>query len=469
MNTNSNKKKRLASKKKQQERNLKNQISPREKADLEQEIRVVDAFKISRLSERDFVDNIIKECEESVGSSHERIYRFRRIPYQNIKNYESFFQELFQIYFSLGIQDELNKVIDYLFNETKILKSTDKKHNFHLTHIFERKERWIRDIFQWKPNTHNSQKQLISLTYWLFCKYYDVPKFMNKVWEEKNLTHIDWFIKLGNGTNIKKCNKLPVKLTNRQAHLFKLAPEEYSVNDAFRYAQIISLGGDELTTKAILGTKMAYDFEESKSEFIESVIRYFINNPMLDKEQYGSIVDYVFHQKYERVLDPATNTMKIAQPNLTMKDRNPLTLLKEVDAWHRKLNKEAAEIAKLKYSNYAKWTSCGIPGKEIVKENVIFSIIELKDRSALVEEGARLHHCVSSYTASCATKKSAIYSLRYKHTGNQSLSDTSLITIEINLAEKRIIQLRGLRNKRMAHPYIDEWAKSVGLTISTYA
>lgn len=264
----------------------------------------------------------------------------------------------------------------------------------------------INDIDTWKPLSHNSFKNLVSLIHHLFSKY-KVPSFMNKAWfsglynqdQFRNQVYINWFVHIGSGKNIRTAEDLPTPLTKKMAHYFLQAPKNSGILEAIRWGQTLSLGGDPFVAKAILGTRLAEDFVND--EFWLSVIRFFINNPMLDKVHYLPIIDWIYAQKFAAVLQE-DGTMRAIQPNLSMHHRNPETLLKEVENWHQELGK--AKTVK------AEWKSCNIPGYRHENKEEIITIQELLNSGELKKEGEAMHHCVSSYSNSCASGKTSIWS-----------------------------------------------------------
>ena len=56
------------------------------------------------------------------------------------------------------------------------------------------------------------------------------------------------------------------------------------------------MGGNKPLARAVNGTRLATAFENE--DFWGTVIHFFVNHPMLDPDQVGPVVDYVYNQKY---------------------------------------------------------------------------------------------------------------------------------------------------------------------------
>ena len=191
------------------------------------------------------------------------------------------------------------------------------------------------------------------------------------------------------------------------AHNFLHAPSHLTINQALRWGQVTGLGGSENVARGILLTPLARSFNHE--EFWVTVIMFFINNPFLDVVQYGPIYDYLNNKKFvsrgRRWIDNELVDLGPEQPNLSMKKRDPLALIEQVERWHRDLRETGwagGEFA---------WESCGIKGFELKEKDVHYQITELLSTQELKDEGADMHHCVASYATSCMERRSAIYSL----------------------------------------------------------
>lgn len=281
-----------------------------------------------------------------------------------------------------------------------------------------------------------------------------------------NLFHEqEWFINLGRGENIRKQDGLPFTLTKKMAHHFLEAPSNYSIKQAFRWGQIKAMGGDRRVVEGVMQCPLGNSFEHNA--FWTTVIQFFIDNPMLDANQYRNIYDYLYNQKFvyrgHVYIDNVLVNQGPEQPNLSMHGRNPMTLINQVEKWHGELSRQSK-----RRNNYTAWSSCGIKGffKESKDETV--HIIELLDSKQLDLEGKLMHHCVGSYTNSCSTGLCAIYSLRKDHKINGHSVEA---TIEVGIKSREIVQARKKYNKNLTNSdwnVIERWASEENLRISSW-
>ncbi|HSQ79292.1 MAG TPA: PcfJ domain-containing protein, partial [Candidatus Bathyarchaeia archaeon] len=286
---------------------------------------------------------------------------------------------------------------------------------------------WIRPLDGWRPKTHNADRQFSSLARHLLAAY-DVPLFMDKAWTHGTAREQGWFKHLGAGRNIRTAEGLPVPLTKKMAHGFLQAPETYSIGAAFRWGQTLALGGDRRLADALRETRLAREFRDD--EFWVSVIRFFIRNPMLDPAQVHPIVDYLWNERFEpRVIfvdRGVAREVGPAQPNLSMRGRTVAALLREVDEWHRRLGREVAG-GRLQWKKSAVRDFRFVEGQESSRNMKIWRIRELLSSQELIAEGRRMHHCVSSYAASCHAGRCSIWSVDVETEDGAE----ALLTIEV--------------------------------------
>jgi hypothetical protein len=282
---------------------------------------------------------------------------------------------------------------------------------------------WLRPLEAWEAASHNAERQLRSLLRHLVARY-DVPPFFDAAWLEgltpEGALHQQWYLLVASGTNIRKAPGLPIPLTKRQAHLFLQAPDDLGILAAFRWAKVLDLGGDDRLARAVLGTRIGTEF--GHEDFWDSVVRWFVAHPGLDLARCGPIVDYLWHQKFER------------QPNLQMKGRTPEALLRDVREWHRGL-----ALARFNPATPASWAPSGIVGYRREEDGRVYEVVERLTAEALREEGAAMGHCVASYTPRCATGATSIWSLRVLHEGERTVR---LATIEVRNRDRTVVQVR---------------------------
>jgi len=252
------------------------------------------------------------------------------------------------------------------------------------------------------------------------------------------------------------------------AHHFLMAPDNYSPFAALRYGQVCGLGGDKRITDALLPTALARGFKDN--DFILELFRFLIRNPMLDTAHYHPIIDYIWNQKYENrvvfVERGVAEEAGPAQPGFSLKGRSPETLLKNVEEWHRRLGRSSR-------GGIFQWVKSFIPDFELTegrkeKQNMIkWRITELLSSRELEEEGRVMGHCAATYAVSCHRRIASIWSV----TCETASGVKRLLTVEVRLKVKEIVQVRGKKNRlpeSKEEEVIRRWAAREGLTIGEW-
>ncbi len=338
---------------------------------------------------------------------------------------------------------------------------------------------WIRPLESWSPNSHNPRRQFASLARHLLAKY-DVPAVLDESWfegmTEKGFRHQNWFLHIGEGKNLRTA-EMEMKLTKRAAHLYPSAPKEFSIEAALRWCQTLALSGDDRLARTLATTRLA---ELQKDEdFWQSVVFFFINNPMLNPRQAGPLIDFIHNLKFvptEVAKPDGSVSLEIPEPNFSMKGRSGIALLSRMEEWHRDLAKETRRPGR-------EWESCGLNGIQMTKKEEstgiasIWTLDELLSTKALIEEGKAMRHCVASYASSCARGSNSIWSLKIKE--GEDGNPRRVMTVEADNLRKQVCQARGRCNKRpgekrasprlsFAPDIIKRWAAQEGLSIASH-
>lgn len=331
--------------------------------------------------------------------------------------------------------------------------------------------RWIRPVEQWTPNTKNARRQFAALLRHLFAQYDDVPPFFDSVWftgwNDRSASERRWYLHVASGRSIRTC-KLPIAYTKKMAHCFMRAPDDVSVPQAIRWGQVHALGGDEPLVRALKGTRIGESFEHD--DFWSTVIKWFVEHPLLDRAWVGPIIDYLHHQRF--VPEPTflapyeRGALAAPQPNLTMRGRSPDALLRQVHRWHNHLANDNTHQVR-------QWAPCGIEpfefeeGSQQTGNLKIWTIRELLGSKALIAEGRQLKHCVATYATSCARRHCSIWTMEL-----ESFEGTNkLLTLEIHNQTRTICQARGKLNRLPTdkeRAVLTRWSAAAGLRIASY-
>lgn len=363
-------------------------------------------------------------------------------------------------------KQSLKRLIEFLKKKINIFDIVQNKKTFldALFSISPYIEDWVRNPEDWRIPSHNIKKQFSSFVRYLFCKY-DVPLFMDSVWFGNSEYQQEWFIHIGQGQNIRTAKFLPAPLTKKAAHHFLLAPDDCSPVEALRYGWICAMGGNGRLFNALRPTRCK-DF--ANYEFWDSIIRFFIANPMLDTIHIGPIIDYIHNEKFVSRRAQVARGVFVdelpPQANFSIKGRTVETLLAQTEKWHHSLGKE-------KKIQHQSWEKSKIKDCEFEtgdeKNRKLWIIKELLSTSELMEEGRKMSHCVGSYSSSCASGRVAIFTLEKEE--NKQIQ--KLLTIEVDLATKEIVQARGKRNVKAdvsSSNMVKKFASQAGLNLAKY-
>ena len=79
-------------------------------------------------------------------------------------------------------------------------------------------------------------------------------------------------------------------------HFFVQGSSDLPILGAFRYAQVLGLGGQESLARSLLGTRIGTDF--GNHDFWVTVICWLIDHPEVETAHRGPIIDFLYDQKY---------------------------------------------------------------------------------------------------------------------------------------------------------------------------
>ena len=261
----------------------------------------------------------------------------------------------------------------------------------------------------WRPTSRSPRKQFGELARHLFCLY-PPPAFLESAWfcgdDAAGRMAQSWYVQAGTGTSLRELG-LPIRLTKRMAHAaLNHVPANCTVEEGWRWAQVIGFGGSEALARAIIATRLGESLKDD--DFWETVVQFFIANPLLDPARIGPLVDYLWHERYSpRRADDRTRL----PVGFTMKGRTAAALLARVEMWHRQLT----TAARISIDN---WNPSGVGGyveeeKSYLTHQVTrWTIQEITSAKALMAEGRAMSHCIATYGASCARGLISVWSLQ---------------------------------------------------------
>jgi hypothetical protein len=302
---------------------------------------------------------------------------------------------------------------------------------------------WTQALGNYRPVSHNPYREFAHLLRHLFAQY-PIPAFLDTAFYYQNDTHIRWYLHLARGGSVRGLGNMPLNLTQKMRHYFLQAPAEATIPQALRYAQVLGLGGSRRLARYIMNTHLGVAFENEA--FWETVVRFLIQNPMLDPRFVKPIVDFLQWVKYENreIVGENGRTQHIGamEPSFSMKGRTVPALLRLVEVWE----KEQKEAQKPKPET-PHWAGSLFSDFEWAEgtghETITYRIKQIRTIYALREEGRVMNHCVATYYSSCVGGSASIWSMtREDAYGNAK----RLITIELN-GRGKIQQARGYCNQ----------------------
>jgi hypothetical protein len=317
---------------------------------------------------------------------------------------------------------------------------------------------WLSPVESWTTREEGTHAQLASLAEHLFARY-PMPRFMVSAWLEgepgRRTTEHRWYKLLGTGGNIRRAG-IPMRITRAMAHRFLRAPDHLTPIAALRWAQVVTLGGEdaESLARAIIDTRLGRAIDDGTIEaFWESVVFFFVHHPELDLAQVGPIVDFLQHP---------------AHRGMTMKGRTPASMLRLVEEWHIGLGKtKAPELC---------WPRASIGGFSFVEklpvrddddrepESRLWTITELCSSKELVAEGRAMRHCVATYAEACVRRWSSIWSVQMEARDERQ----RVMTVEVDPSTRRVRQARAQRNlppSDVAKSVLARWAERERLDV----
>ena len=342
----------------------------------------------------------------------------------------------------------LSKIKSKMIKHPELIKGIGK--------LCEYKSYWLIDLNDWKPKARNPYVQFDQLLELLFCKY-EIPTFLKNSWlTPQEYIYLSWFIQLGKGDSVRKLRKMPIELTKKMAHHFSLAPKDFKVTEALRWAQTLGMGGNPQLAERIAHSKLSRN-NFSNELFWQRFIQILVNTGMFNFDKINEIIDFL-EQKLR------------GEEEFSLKGRTFSSLLNMSEEWHRQVVR--AYFARPYRTKALTWDSCSLQYVSYVegakKKKIHFKFEELLSTQDLIAEGRAMNHCVGSYSSHCYQKKSAIFSLKKNE---QGVAQERLGTIEINLSSRQIVQAKGVCNKvisQKAHAVLLRWAKDNTLSVSNY-
>jgi hypothetical protein len=318
----------------------------------------------------------------------------------------------------------------------------------------------IRKPQDWKPQGKSAAALIYSLGNHLFSKY-GLPRFFFNVFEELGIRRqfndmmLDFLLHVGKGESpaaFAKKNKF-FKFTHRMYHILMGAPEpDGSIIANIRKAQVLGAGGSTQLWKHLKTCGYALDTSLDNEEFYSSMVVWLVNQKMMDYSLVPTFYDYIMNCRREN-------------SNWTLKGRNAVSLLKDVEKWHKELGMlRSAGGASFPTPNFALVRDYDFSKGD---EKEIWRFRPIVDSKQLANEGRRQGHCVLSYAQSIIQGHTYIWTLTLENNDG----NWAMLTIQLNhdsFGPGTVVQARG-RFNRMAtqkeRELLNRWRTDTGVSL----
>jgi len=314
-------------------------------------------------------------------------------------------------------------------------------------------DRFVRNVEGWTREGLNGTSQLESLFKHCF-ELYPTAQFLRGTFYRTNYTHITWYLDIALGKSVFDLTAFPDMFTKKMAHEFTTITEKCTVERALSIAVIKSYKPSQIMERLILNSALATK-DLTKDAFWREIVAFFCKYDILGHYEFFEVMDY---------LDNVRNH----DTDFTLKGRTFNSLKNLSDEWHQQVHMQR------RHNRSLVWNPQDIaPFEYVRKENEIehtYKIKELCSSTELYMEGIDMRHCVAGYDAQCFSGRTAIFTL-YEFEEEDTVIE-KLVTLEINLTNKAIVQARGKYNatpSKTCIAIIEEWAKEMDYSISKYS
>ncbi len=312
--------------------------------------------------------------------------------------------------------------------------------------LTEHRRGWLRPIEAWQPGGRTSLSIFSSLAHHLLADYPVPPVLLSAWfggidWSARPAQH--WFRHVGMGGSLRTAG-FPVVLNRRMAHEFARAPAEFPIEFALRWAQVRGLGGSDALARAVAGTRLGG--EQADDGFWVSVFQFLVNRPEIGPAHVGPVVEFLHHRRFERrrVLVGEDTEVDGPEPDLSVKGWSAASMLRRVEEWQarKRAEERAARQAELARA-LVRWGRSAIGEfREPAGPGQYWTIRELLSSDELAAEGQAMSHCVATYTARCARRTSAIWSVGIEAAGGRE----RCVTVEVDPESREVVQAKARCN-----------------------
>lgn len=315
-------------------------------------------------------------------------------------------------------------------------------------------DRFVRTIEGWKRKDFYGKHQFNSLFQYCF-ELYPTATFLRETFYKRNHRHINWYLDIALGKSVFELKSFPSMFTKKMAHEFtNIQEEDCTVERAFSIAFIKSCKPSKLVETLMINSTLIWE-NLMYDEFWKEAVFFFCKYEFLEHYEFYNVLDYLKYIRDEDV-------------HFSLKGRTFNSVKRLSDEWHGRVHSEKQKRRKLA------WKPQEIEAFEYVEvednKEKAYKIKELCSSTELFVEGKEMKHCVAGYDAQCLRGQTAIFTM-YRFRDEDTIVE-KLVTIELDLYEKQIVQARGKYNNKPTEKciaIIEKWATEIKYTIYEYA
>ncbi|HEX5471094.1 MAG TPA: PcfJ domain-containing protein [Lacipirellulaceae bacterium] len=333
-----------------------------------------------------------------------------------------------------------------------------------LVEIARRRGGWLRPIHKWLPPQASQFVQFRSLVNHLFARYM-VPNFMASVWLRPRPEAASWlalFLHLGRGKSIRQFDT-PIRLTKRMARYFMLAPDDLSVEQALRWAQVRGLGGKAKLARTVVDTWLRVPTTDEP--FCKTLIEFLVSNWPMSLDEVRQIIQFVHDQRFQ----PAETTWGLGagpeplQPDFVVRGLSLRSIRRRMAHWREEVIRMNPTLV---VQSDTIWPATDIGSFRYDDGDVLWTVEELLSGKALKVDGGIMDHCVATYIHACFRRWTSIWSLK-AHEGERS---RRILTIQVSPRTRRILQAKGRKNvapDEQSWLVLKQWANQERLALTS--
>lgn len=295
-----------------------------------------------------------------------------------------------------------------------------------------------------------------SLASHLFGEY-PVPRFLAWCWLQQRTPEQrraqQWFIAHARGRALRQL-PLPIALTRRMEHELLRTPDHMQLTPALRRAEVLGLGGSEALAQAVLATPLAASTEHG-AWWRKALTWMVARGDTLAPQHVARVVAYL-HARCDQV---------------SLQGKTVASLLRDLDREAPVAGQGGRRRLAIAWPR-SRWRALSLRIDRSAAEPRVaqWDLVELCDHEALRREGREMRHCVGCYAGRCRSGYARIWSLRHRWLCEDKVR--SVLTIEIDPARGRIVQVRGKANRRpsgLPLELLERWASREALIIDPRA